>query len=228
MIAEIDHDLEEWIATVIDSKYKITFEHPGIRDNKPTVSVYLYQMENSIPRSVAREIPLEITLSYLLTVQSESQLDSHKNLGNLLFAAKSRSDLEIGFPSLAADFWQALGIAPLPHFTLRLPLVMARNVGQVPTIKAPPRIDIDSITNIKGFVLGPSNQPIANAKVTLANIKTVAYTDNKGLFSIAADSKALHEFNCKIDAKGKQFSISVPMQKTQNAPITIHLDTLEV
>lgn len=105
---------------------------------------------------------------------------------------------------------------------------MARNVGQTPTIKAPPRIDISSITNIKGFVFGPSNQPIANAKVTLTSTKTVAYTDNKGLFSIATDSKVLHEFNCKIDTKGKQFSVSVPMQKMQNAPITIHLDTLEV
>lgn len=228
MIDEIDHRLKEWIAAVIDSKYDVTFEHPGVKDNKPTVSVYLYQMENSVPRSVTREIPLEITLSYLLTVQSESQLDSHKNLASLLFAAKSRSDLEVGFPSLTADFWQAFGIAPLPHFTLRLPLVMARNIEQVPTIKAPPRIDINSITNIKGFIFGSSNQPVANAKVTLSSTKTIAYTDNKGLFSIAANSKMLHEFNCKIDTKGKQFSVSVPMQKTQNAPITIHLDTLEV
>lgn len=88
MIDEIDHRLKEWIATVIDNKYDVTFEHPGIKDNKPTVSVYLYQLENSVPKSVTREIPLEITLSYLLTIQSENQLDSHKNLASLLLQQK--------------------------------------------------------------------------------------------------------------------------------------------
>lgn len=228
MIDEIDLRLKEWIATVIDNKYEVSFEHPGRTDNKPTVSVYLYSMENSMPRSVGREIPLEISLCYLLTVQSENLQESHQKLGNLLFAAKSRSDFEVDFPCLPAAFWQAFGTPPLPHFSLRLPMIMVREIEQTPRIKTPPRIDLGSITNIKGFILGPSNHPIPGAKITLTDTKTFAYTNNSGLFSIAADTKSAHELNCKIDAKGKQFSISVPMQKTQNAPITIHLDTLEV
>ena len=228
MIDEIDQSLKEWVATVIDSKYEVSLEHPGITNNKPTVSLYLYSMDNSMPSSTARDIPLEITLSYLLTVQSENLLESHRFLGNLLFAAKNRSDLEVDFSALPAEFWQSFGTPPLPHFCLRLPMVMPRKTEQIPKIKVPPRIDIGSITNIKGFILGPSNHPIPGAKITLDNAKTVAYSDNKGLFSIAADTKALHEFSCKIEAKGEQFSITVPMKKTQNAPITIHLDTLEV
>jgi len=226
MIDEIDHRLKEWVATVIDSKYEITFSPPSANESKPLVSVYLYDMENSVPGSgsTAREIPIEVTLSYLLTVHSENQAESHKILGNLLFAAKSKTDFEVGFPSLPPHFWQALGIVPLPHFTLRLPLVFARDAAQAPTIKAPPSINIGSISNITGYVLGPRDHPIQGAKVTLTNTKTVACTDKKGLFSIAADSKSLHEFKCKIDAKGKQFSISIPMQKP---PIMIHLDNLE-
>ena len=228
MINQIDCRLKEWIITVIDSKYDVSFEHPGKMGNNPMVSVYLYRMENSMPRSVAREIPLTITLSYLLTVQSENPLEAHQNLGNLLFAAKSRSDFEVDFPSLPADFWQALGTPPLPHFSLRLPMIMPRKTQQLPKIKAPPRIEISSLTNIEGSVLGPADQPIPGAKITLTHSKTVTYTDNRGSFSIATDAKNLQEFNCKIDAKGKQFSISVPMKKNQSEPITIHLDTLEV
>lgn len=228
MIDEIDHRLKEWIATVIDSKYDVSFEYPASGSNKPTVSVYLYQMENAVPRSAARDIPLEITLSYLLTVQSEDQPEAHRTLGNLLFAAKSRSDLEVGFPALSADFWRALGIVPLPHFCLRLPLAMARVIEQTPRIKAPPSINVGSLTQLKGLILGPGNQPVAGAKITLAHSNTFTYADNSGSFSIAADSKSQRQLDCRIDAKGKQFSISVPIQKTQIPSVTIHLDTLEV
>ena len=228
MIDEIDHSLKEWIAAVIGESFDVSFEHPGKSNNKPTVSVYLFSMENAAPSTSARDIPLQITLSYLITVHADNQLELHKNLGNLLLAAKSRSDLEVGFPALSADFWQAFGTVPLPHFSLRLPLIMARNFEQAPIIKTPPRIEVGTISNIKGFISGPSKQPLAGAKITLTNTKAVAYTDNKGLFSIAADAKSMQEFNCKIDFKGKQFSVSMPMQRTQNAPITIHLDNLEV
>lgn len=230
MIDEIDHRLTSWIATVIDSTYEVTLSPPSINNKKPLVSVYLYDMKNAAIGSTAREIPVEITLSYLITVQSENPVESHKNLGHLLLAAKSLpdSDIEVGFPSLSPQFWQALGIFPLPHFSLSLPLAMARSVEPVPKIKTPPRIDVDSVSNITGLVLGPNEQPLQGVKVTDTHTKAVAYTDQKGLFSMATTAKSLHKFDCSVDAKGKQFSISIPMQKEHNAPIKIHLNTLEV
>ncbi|SES63798.1 Protein of unknown function [Nitrosomonas marina] len=230
MIDEIDRRLKEWITMVIDGQLAITFEHPGTERNQPTVSVYLYDMEYSTPNSTTREIPFQISLSYLLTVQSDDQVESHKYLGKILYAAKSQSDMEVGFPALPAQFWQAIGIAPLPHFSLQIPLMITRETEHIPTIKAQPHIGISSVTQITGVVVGPSDQPIPGAKIMLPHSKTVAYTNNKGLFSIAADANLQRAFNCKIDAKGKQFSISVPMQqilKTPHAPFTIHLD-LEV
>ena len=228
MIDIIDHRLKEWITTVIDGKFEVTFAPPGIKNNGSAVSVYLFSMENSIQRpSVAREMPLQITLSYLLTVHLEDQIESHRYLGNLLVAAKSRADFEVEFPSLSAHFWQAFGVPPLPHFSLRVPLTVARDVEHVPRIKIPPRIDIGSITYIKGCVLGSADQPIANAKVTLINTKTVAYTDNQGLFSITADAKA-KELNFRIDTKGQQFEKSLPAENIYSAPIIIHLNNPEV
>ncbi|SEN41157.1 Pvc16 family protein [Nitrosomonas marina] len=230
MIDEIDRRLKEWIAMVIDGQLAITFEHPGTERNQPTVSVYLYDMEYSTPNSTTREIPVQISLSYLLTVQSDDQVESHKYLGKILYAAKSQSDMEVGFPALPAQFWQAIGIAPLPHFSLHVPLMIMRETEHIPTIKAQPHIGISPVTQITGVVVGPSDQPIPGAKIMLPHSKTVAYTNNKGLFSIAADANLQRAFNCKIDAKGKQFSISVPMQqilKTPHTPFTIHLD-LEV
>lgn len=228
MIDEIDLRLKEWIATVIDSNFQISFEHPGKLDNKPTVSVYLYSLDNSMPTSVAREIPLQITLSYLLTVKSENQMESHQTLGKLLFAAKEQADFEVEFPALPTGYWQSFGTVPLPYFTIRLLLVKARNAEQVPRIIEPPRVDIGTLSNIEGIILGPNNIPISAAKITLEHTKTVSYTDNNGCFSIATNSASLKIFNCKIDAKGKQFSISVPVQKKQHKPITIHLDNIGV
>ncbi len=228
MIDEIDHRLKEWITKVIDNDYEVSFEHPGTEDNKPIVSVYLYSMENSIPKSALRALPLEITLSYVLTVQSKDQLQAHQNLGNLLFAAKARSDLEVDFSALPANFWQAAGSPPLPYFILRLPLVMIRKTEPVPRIKVPPSVNISTLNSINGFILGPSNYPIPGAKITLTSTKTVSYTDNKGAFTITVDAKNLQELDCKIDAKGQQFSKIISVAKSQTAPITIHLDTLEV
>jgi hypothetical protein len=230
MIDEIDRRLKEWISTVIDSQFAVSFEHPGAERNQSAVSVYLYNMEYSTPNSATREIPFQISLSYLLTVQSEDQVESHKCLGKILYAAKSQSDMEVGFPALPAQFWQAMGTAPLPHFSLHMPLVVPRETERCPIIKAQPHIDIGAIIHITGVVVGPFDQPIPDAKIMLPHSKTVVYTDNKGLFSIAADANSQRAFSCKIDAKGKQFSVSVPMQqilKTPHAPFTIHLD-LEV
>ncbi|MDR4513894.1 hypothetical protein [Nitrosomonas sp.] len=230
MIDEIDSRLKEWIATVIDGKLAITFEHPGAERSQPTVSVYLYDMGYSTPNSTTREIPLQISLSYLLTVQSDNQVESHKYLGKILYAAKSQSDMEVGFPALPGQFWQAIGTVPLPHFSLHVPMMIMRETDHCPVIKAQPHIGISPITHLTGVVLGPLDQPIPDAKIMLPHSKTVVYTDNKGLFSVAADANSQRAFNCKIDAKGKQFSVSVPMQqilKTPHAPFTIHLD-LEV
>lgn len=230
MIDEIDRRLKEWITTVIDSQLAITFEHPGTKKDQSAISVYLYGMEYSTPNSTTREIPLQIALSYLLTVQSDDQVESHKYLGKILYAARSQSDMEVGFPALPAQFWQAMGIAPLPHFSLRVPLMMTREVEHCPVIKTQPHIGISTITHITGIVVGPLDQPIPGAKIILPHSKTVIYTDNKGEFSTTADANSQRTFNCKVDAKGKQFSISVPMQqilKTPRVPFTIHLD-LEV
>ncbi len=230
MIDEIDCRLKEWIATVINGQLAITFEHPGTKQAQPAVSVYLYNMEYSAPNSATREIPLQIALSYLLTVPSDDQIESHKYLGKILYAAKSQSDMEVGFPALPAPFWQAMGTVPLPHFSLHIPLMIPRERDRSPTIKTRPHIGISTITHITGIVVGPSDQPIPGAKIMLPHSRTVTYTDDKGLFSTTADANSQRTFNCKIDAKGKQFSISVPMQqilKTPHVPFTIHLD-LEV
>lgn len=228
MIDEIDFRLKKWIATVIDSTFQVSFDHPGKIENKPTVSVYLFNLDNSMPASVAREIPFQVNLSYLLTVQSSNQMESHQTLGKLLFAAKDQSDFEVGFHSLPSGFWRAFGTVPLPYFIIRLQLIKQRKEEQVPRIIEPPRIDIGNLTSLDGIVLGPNNIPIAAAKITLDHSKTIFYTDKNGCFSIATDLTSRKSFNCKIDAKGKKFSISVPFEETQYKPITIHLDTIEV
>jgi len=228
MINELDIQLKEWILTIIKNDYQISFEHPGKIDNVPTISIYLYKLSNSLPTSPARETSFQITLSYLLTVQSDNQIDSHLTLGSLLLAAKEQSNFEVEFPPLPTDYWQSFGTPPLPYFIICLPLVKKIPNEKIPTIKQQPKVNLTSINNIRGIILGPNNHPISKAKVTMDHSKAFAYTDNSGSFSIATDLKSLNKFNCKIDAKGKKFSISIPMPKTLNAPIKIHLDNLEV
>ena len=228
MIDEIDFRLKKWIATVIDSNFQVSFDHPGKIENKPTVSVYLFKMDNSMPTSVAREIPFQVNLSYLLTVQSENQMESHQTLGKLLFAAKEQAGFEVDFHSLPSGYWQSFGTVPLPYFIIRLQLIKARKEEQVPKIQEPPRIDMGNLTSLEGIVLGSNNIPVSAAKITLDHWKTISYTDNNGCFSIATDSTSRKSFNCKIEAKGKQFSISIPFEEIQHKPIKIHLDTIEV
>ena len=228
MIDEIDHRLKKWLATVIDDNYQISFEAPGRVKDQPVLSVYLYAIENAAPISTTREIPFQAILSYLVTIQSKNQIEAHKFLGKILLEAKSRSEFEVGFPALSADFWLAFDVMPLPHFSLRYPLTVARKSDTAPKIKSPPQVEIGSITQLTGIVVGPGSQPISRAKVMHSKSKTVTYTDQSGRFSISTKMNQLNDFKFQIDAKGQHFEIEVPLKESHNSSVTIHLDSLEV
>ncbi|MER0204861.1 MAG: hypothetical protein DU480_13650 [Nitrosomonas sp.] len=224
MIDVIDQKLKEWITTIIDGKFDVSFDHPGIQKGGSRVSIYLFSMENSIQRpSGARDIPLQITLCYLLTVHSEDQIEAHQYLGNLLFAAKSHADFEVEFIALSSHLWQAFGTPPLPHFCVRVPISVPRTAENIPKVKLPPRVEMGLIMHVKGYILGPDNQPIPDAKVTLVNSKTVARTNVHGLFSISADART-KAVNFKIEAKGQQFEKTFPVENIRNTPLKIHLN----
>lgn len=228
MIDDIDQKLKEWIITVIDGKFEVSFDHPGIQKTGSVVSIYLFNMENSIQRSSnARNIPQQLTLSYLLTVHTEDPIEGHRYLGDILYAAKSHTDFEVEFLAVPSHFWQAFGTPPLPHFCIRVPVSMSREIENIPRIKMPPRVEIGSIIPIKGRILDPSSLPISDAKVTLINTKAVANTNAHGFFSILADERT-EALNFKIETKGRQFEKSFPVENIRNILITIHLNNLEV
>lgn len=226
MINEIDFRLKNWAATIIGDQFDISFEHPRKIDNKSEVSIYLFALENAPTTSLAREIPMQMALSYLITVKADDQVMSHKLLGTLLLAAKSSSDFEIGFPAFSPEFWLAFGVVPMPYFIIKVPLIIPRQLIPEPTIKLQPTINVSPIARLTGLVLGPTKVPIHGATVIVGTSKSL--TDKNGLFVIAVDTKNQHEFNCKVEVKGRQFSISLPLPEEPNMPVIIHLDALEV
>lgn len=229
MIDDIDQKLKEWVTTIIDGEFDVSFDHPGIKKTGSVVSIYLFNIENAIQRSSnARNIPMQLTLSYLLTVHTEDPIAGHRYLGDLLYAAKSHTDYEVEFQPVSSLFWQAFGTPPLPHFCIRVQVSMSRETVDVPRIKIPPRVEIGSMISIKGCILDSGNQlPIPNAKVTLLNTKTMANTNTHGYFSISADESA-EVYNFIIEFKGRRFEKSFPGENIRNTLMTIHLNNLEV
>lgn len=229
MIDKLDRQLKAWISETIKQDTDISFAPPSLSSDKTIVSAYLYKLDNSLANSTARNIPFQITLCYLITVQSNNPIESHKLLGELLLAANERSDINIDLSGFNADFWQSLNMPPQPHFVMKIPLTLTEQSNETPAIiKEPTIVDLGFIKNIKGLLLGPDKQPISGAKITSTSTNATVLTNNNGIFSITTGAKELKTFNCLIHTKGQQFSLSVPIKAEQNSPITIHLDTLEV
>lgn len=229
MIEEIDYALKNWIATILDDHYQISFKAPGESPTQPTLTIYLYGMENGSTLSSVRNISFQVTLLYLVTVQSSDPIEDHEVLGKLLFAAKSKSDLEVHCPMLPTDFWLALGAPPMPHFCIRHPLIVPRATKVTPKVKSQPQINLNSIATVEGFLYGPDRQPISGAKVISSKTRSVAFTDRSGKFIVSKKTSETNEFLCQVDAKGQSFQISVPLHEAKpNTPIIIQLDSLEV
>lgn len=222
-----DNHVGQWVSSIVKDA-EVTFAPPsGQVPEKPTVSVYLFDLlPASVARNSRRTPSLQLQLRYLITATAKDPAKAHNMLGELVFAAMEHGEFHVDLEQLPAAIWSALGVPPAPAFLLRTHLVREREQTTQQVRKA---VDINSspLDGVSGIVVGPDEIPITNARVEYAYTGVATRTDSKGRFYLAAIPESSDARQFLVQAKGREQSVSMKPKDMQNQPVVIHFDVLE-
>lgn len=223
MIERIDRKLTEWVGDILGD-VKVWLGAPEKKDTD-TVGVYLTDILPSSPAHVTRRAPLQVMLCYLLTVWSEEPLEAHKMLSRLIFAAMEHPEFEVDLAEVPAQTWSAFGIKPRPSFKIRLPLRVERTDLTTHRVRGPMEIRRTSISAMEGIVIGPADQPIDNARISLPACKLITTTDSRGRFafeSVPLLSQGMLKLH--VEARGREVVREIASTEMIEEKLIIHID----
>jgi hypothetical protein len=220
----MDQRLATWVSSVAGDA-EVVFDRPRDDDvAKPTVSVYLLALDNSLPTQRSQRRPLEIALHYLLTTAAPDFAEAHRLLASLVFAALERPDLQVDLRPLAPEIWAAFRTAPRPALLLRQPLVLERP-SRVPRVRTPAEINLDLAQPLSGVVLTPSGAPVPYARVEVPALNLSAYADAEGRLDLGLVPKDAREAPLRVVAKGADETV-IPERRSDGA-LVIRFDPKE-
>jgi len=193
MIDQIDRELCEWIASVVDTP--VVLAPPGESSEGAGITLHLLDLVEQPPPRGSNRAPLQVALRYLVTTFGENAAESHRWLWELILQATRRSqeiDWQVDLKPLPIEFWQACGVAPRPSFVLQLPLRHEWEQPSAPLVTAPMELGAVPKRSIVGTVVGPDDFPLSGAYVELPAIGLSAYTGSKGRFAFASVPSGKH------------------------------------
>ncbi len=226
MIDQTDQSLKDWVAGVI-SGIAVSFGVPAPAQSGSMVNVYLLEM---IPTPLARtatRAPLQVMLRYLVTTWADSPEESHRLLGQLVFAALEKPEFEVDPDPLPATTWAGLGTAPRPAFVIRVPLRMERPAPDVKLVRSLPSVQTTPLTNLIGLVLGPNDIPLADARVELVGLGRTTRTDRRGRFRFALVPDEPQKLHLLVGAKGRELSVQPTALPGGGEPLVIHFNLFD-
>jgi hypothetical protein len=189
MIERIGQEIRNWIGSVITGA-EVVFGLPDADAHSPQIGLYLMDLSHSNCARVGKLPPFKINLRYLVTARSPRAEESHRLLGELIFAALQKSEKEAPefeaiVEPLPVEAWAVLGAAPQPSFFLRAPLRLERPEPAVPMVKEPVVLQPSPMRALSGVVYGPGDTPIMGARVELLTLGIATRTDQWGRFRFA-------------------------------------------
>ena len=228
MIEKVDQRLSEWIGSVLTGDIKVSLLPPEGPGDKKVVGLYLKDILPSAPTRGTRRPPLQVLLRYLITASAKNQVEAHKMIGQLLFAAMEHSEYEVELGPVPAEVWTAFGTIPMPAFMLCLPLRLERPEENLRLIRSPIEVHQSPLGSMEGTILGPEETPLTNARVELSTHNLVTRTDIKGRFIFPVVPTEPAQKRMRILARGRELSRDVDCAKIKQEPLIIHFDALEV
>lgn len=225
MIDEIDRQMSAW-ATGVAGGLAVTLGLPERAPSGSGVSLYLLEIANAPPPRGARPAPVRLHLRYLVTTWAERPEEAHRLLGELVFAALDRSDVDVDLAPLPAHEWAALGLTPRPSFVLQAPLVRSRAEKPAPPVKQMVT-RVASAVGVRGVVLGPGDVPLAGALVEVPSMGLVTRADGGGRFRFARVCAEPRVQKLRVRAKGHVELFDAPLDGAPGEPITIRMKLKE-
>jgi hypothetical protein len=226
VIHETDHQLTDWIGTVLQDT-TVVLTPPGTVSDGRGVSLYLMELAPSPPLRGTERPPLQVELRYLITTWAESPDEAHRLLGELLFAALERNDVDVELRPLTGDIWSALNMAPVPSFVLRVPLRRERPIPPAPRVRTPLRIEPVTLGPLAGIVLLPDGTPLSGARVELAALELNTRTDGRGRFRFPSVPAGYEGSPLHVTAKGRTVIAAPPTADTPQRTMVVRFDTGE-
>jgi hypothetical protein len=227
LIHDVDNDLVRWLASVAEEvldDVAIVWQRPS--DDalpRPTVSVYLLELDHMVPTQRSPRRPLEVSLRYLITTSAADAVQAHKLLAALIFAALERPDLQVELKPLPPEIWAAFGAAPRPAVTVRCPLVLERP-PLAPRVLKPAEIHVDQAIPMRGVVVTPGGAPVPYARVELP-AHAATYTDDKGRFDLGLVPAGAGEELLRVVAKGLDKLIA--SERSESGALLVRFDPKE-
>lgn len=239
MIQEIDRELADWIQTRLgDVRVALEAPNPGLLNSlddttgaQLLIDLYLFNLAYQPAASSVPRLPLEITLSYLVTAWAQNPEEEHRAIGELMLAALEEPRFEIGRFQLEKEpwlskLWLPLQLVPRPAFVLSLPLTKERPYAPAPLVRSVPVVHTSPTQPLRGKLLGPEEIPIAGADVLLPTLQRRTQTDRRGEFVFERvpthpEIKQLH-----LRARGRSYVIDLDPTAQRQDPLLIHLRDL--
>jgi hypothetical protein len=230
ILTDADERLRGWL-TPIAGDVPVRNGPPDDDATEPSVTAYLLGLEPTTPvgGEVHRPATLVLRLRYLVCVDGPSAEQSLALLDAILTAALDARTidgerLEVDLAPIPADAWLALRARPRPAITLRLDARHARVPEEVPMVREPLRVVGSTIRSLTGRLLGPDDQPLAGAVVTLAGTGAEDRTSDTGTFIFPTVPAGPGPLELGVRAKGRFFTAVVDPGADQ---IVVRCDPLE-
>jgi hypothetical protein len=224
MIDSADQDLRDWVESVLPD-VEISFAPPATDWDNAIVNLYLIELRDAgTRRSPRQEAQAQVSLRYLISTWAADNIESHRMLGALLFAALERREFEIDLNPLPPETWTALGTLPRPAFVLQTPVRLPRGGRTAPIVRAPLVIEHAPTARLEGVVVGPDDVPISDAQVELAGLGHVTRTDRAGRFRFGIVPAGERALELRIEARGLSARVSAPELPETGEQLVIRFD----
>ena len=225
MIDQADIRLKAWVEGILTG-VTVSMALPPAAQELPAVSLYLLALADPPAPLTNNQSALQLTLCYLVTTWSSDLLAAHHMLGNLVFAAMQAPEFRVDLQPLPAETWAALGTPPRPSFILRLPLKLDLPKTPPQLVRQPLVIDLESLVDIQGIVLGPGDIPLADALVEIPDSPVSTRTGADGRFKIKLVLGKTQPGRLHVVARGHE--MLQPIEAAQvNEPLVIRFQSFD-
>ncbi len=223
-IEQADQRLKEWIAE--NSGTACSLGAPSARAEGEGVSLYLVDIRDSSYLAAANQLPLQLTLRYLVTTWAASPEAAHQLLDTVINRALNEPQLESEFQPIPPELWMGLQVSPQPAFFLRVVLRPERaRPKEAPLVRKPLVLELEPVVSLFGRVLGPQDQPIMNARVELPALELSAQTGPDGDFHfVGIPGGSGLKTRLHIRARGKAQDVLVERMYSEADPLIVHFD----
>jgi hypothetical protein len=227
-IEQADLRLKEWIAESTSGapgSISCSLGAPAAGAAGQGFSCYLLDIHETNYLSQANQLPLNLTLRYLVTAWAAKPEDAHRLLDRVITRAINEPQLESEFQPVPLELWRALQILPQPCFFLRVLVRLERVKPKEAPMARELRLDLEPVASLSGRVLGPKDTPIMNAVVELPTLNLSALTDANGNFHLnGLPGGSSVKTHLHIRARGRAQDVTIDRIYSEIDPLIVHFD----